>query len=132
MQKQKLLEKEKSITLKFNLGELPSDERSFVPAKAEIAEDPLGLRLENLSSENSPQSDQLEGVLVVRVAPGSTASGKIVRGDIINEVRISGKRYKVMDVDDFYEVIEPLSTGTKIAIVGRRSGNRFFAAVTVE
>ena len=130
--KAKVIREGESITLKFNLGELPSDERSFVPAKAEIAEDPLGLRLENLSSENSPQSDQLEGVLVIRVAPGSTASGKIVRGDIINEVRISGKRYKVMDVDDFYEVIEPLSTGTKIAIVGRRSGNRFFAAVTVE
>ena len=121
-----------SKTLAFLLGELPTDERSFIPAKAEASSDPLGLRLENLNDENSQASDLEEGVVVTRVTPGSSAAGKIMRGDIITDVIVSGDRKPVIDIDSFEEIVDSLSSGDKIALVGRRSGNRFFVAITVD
>ncbi len=114
------------------MGELPTDERSFIPARAEASSDPLGLRLEDLNDENSQASDPEEGVVVTRVTPGSSASGKIMRGDIITDVIVSGDRKPVIDIDSFEEIVDSLSSGDKIALVGRRSGNRFFVAITVD
>ena len=39
----KIIRDGKDITLKFVLGELPADERTFIPAKTEVSSDPLGL-----------------------------------------------------------------------------------------
>lgn len=119
-------------TLIFSLGELPTDERSFIPARAEASQDPLGLRLEDLNDENSQASDPEEGVVVTRVTPGFSAAGKIMRGDIITDVIVSGDRKPVTDVDSFEEIVDSLSSGDKIALVGRRTGNRFFVAITVD
>ena len=119
-------------TLIFSLGELPTDERSFIPARAEASSDPLGLRLEDLNDENSQASDPEEGVVVTRVTPGSSAAGKIMRGDVITDVIVSGDRKPVKDIDSFEEIVDSLSSGDKIALVGRRSGNRFFVAITVD
>jgi hypothetical protein len=55
-QMQKSFVMEKMLTLKFILGELPADERTFIPAKTEISTDPLGLKIEDLSEENSRPS----------------------------------------------------------------------------
>ena len=121
----------KTITLKFVLGELPADQRTFIPAKTEISSDPLGLKIEDLSAENSKQNDPEEGVLVTRVNNGSPASGKITKGDIITEVIAKGKRYEIEDATSFESLVAKFSTGDKLAIVGRRNGNRFFVAVTV-
>ena len=128
----KVIRSGESKTLIFSLGELPTDERSFIPAKAEVSSDPLGLRLENLNDENSQASDPQEGVVVTRVTSGSSAAGKIMRGDIITDVIVSGDRKPVIDIDSFEEIVDSLSSGDKIALVGRRSGNRFFVAITVD
>ena len=128
----KVIRSGESKTLTFSLGELPSDERSFIPARAEASSDPLGLRLEDLNDENSQASDPEEGVVVTRVTPGSSAAGKIMRGDIITDVIVSGDRKPVIDIDNFEEIVDSLSSGDKIALVGRRSGNRFFVAITVD
>jgi serine protease Do len=128
----KVIRSGESKTLTFSLGELPTDERSFIPARAEASSDPLGLRLEDLNDENSQASDPEEGVLVTRVTPGSSAAGKIMRGDIITDVIVSGDRKPVIDIESFEEIVESLSSGDKIALVGRRSGNRFFVAITVD
>ena len=128
----KVIRSGESKTLTFSLGELPTDERSFIPARAEASSDPLGLRLEDLSDENSQASDPEEGVVVTRVTPGSSAAGKIMRGDIITDVIVSGDRKPVIDIDSFEEIVDSLSSGDKIALVGRRSGNRFFVAITVD
>ena len=117
--------------MKFVLGELPADQRTFIPAKTEISSDPLGLKIEDLSAENSKQNDPEEGVLVIRVNNGSPASGKITKGDIITEVIAKGKRYEIEDATSFESLVAKFSTGDKLAIVGRRNGNRFFVAVTV-
>ena len=128
----KVIRSGESKTLIFSLGELPTDERSFIPARAESSSDPLGLRLEDLNDENSQASDPEEGVVVTRVTPGSSASGKIMRGDIITDVIVSGDRKPVIDIKSFEEIVDSLSSGDKIALVGRRSGNRFFVAITVD
>ena len=128
----KVIRSGESKTLIFSLGELPTDERSFIPARAEASSDPLGLRLEDLNDENSQASDPEEGVVVTRVTSGSSAAGKIMRGDIITDVIVSGDRKPVIDIDSFEEIVDSLSSGDKIALVGRRSGNRFFVAITVD
>jgi|TARA_B110000014_G_scaffold259293_1_gene246849 serine protease Do len=122
----------KTITLKFVLGELPADQRTFIPAKTEISSDPLGLKIEDLSAENSSQNDPEEGVLVIRVNNGSPASGKITKGDILTEIISKGKRYEIEDAEFFENLVAKFSSGDKLAIVGRRNGNRFFVAVTVD
>ena len=127
----KVIRDGKTITLKFVLGELPADQRTFIPAKTEISSDPLGLKIEDLSAENSKQNDPEEGVCVTRVNNGSPASGKITKGDIITEVIAKGKRYEIEDATSFESLVAKFSTGDKLAIVGRRNGNRFFVAVTV-
>jgi len=127
----KVIRDGKTITLKFVLGELPADQRTFVPAKAEVSSDPLGLKIENLSADNTKPNDPDEGVLVIRVNNGSPASGKITKGDIITEVIAKGKRYAVEDATSFENLVAEFSSGDKLAIVGRRNGNRFFVAVTV-
>jgi len=127
----KVIRDGKTITLKFVLGELPADQRTFVPAKAEVSSDPLGLKIENLSADNSKPNDPDEGVLVIRVNKGSPASGKITKGDIITEVIAKGKRYAIEDATSFESLVAKFSSGDKLAIVGRRNGNRFFVAVTV-
>ena len=122
----------KNITLKFVLGELPADERTFIPAKTEVSSDPLGLKIEDLSDENTRPSDPEDGVIVIRVNNGSPAYGKLNKGDIITEVISKGKRYSIEDVESFEELVQQFEEGDKLAIVGRRNNNRFFVAVTVE
>ena len=105
---------------------------SDVEVKTEISSDPLGLKIEDLSEENSRPNDPESGVLVLRVNNGSQAYGKLARGDIITEVISRGKRYTIEDAKSFEDLVEELEKGDKIAIVGRRNSNRFFVAVTVD
>ena len=111
---------------------MPADERTFIPAKTETSSDPLGLKIEDLSEENSRPSDPERGALVLRVNNGSPAYGKLIRGDIITEVISKGKRYSIEDAESFEELVEEFEKGDKLAIVGRRDNNRFFVAVTVD
>ena len=128
----KVIRDGKNITLKFVLGELPADERTFIPAKTEISSDPLGLKIENLSSENARPNDPENGVVVTRVNNGSPAYGKLASGDIITEIISKGKRHEIEDVAFFEGLMQEFAAGDKLAIVVRRNGNRFFVAVTVD
>ena len=128
----KIIRDGKNVNLRFTLGELPTDERTFIPAKTEISSDPLGLKIEDLSEENSRPNDPESGVLVLRVNNGSPAYGKLARGDIITEVISQGKRYSIEDAESFQDLVEEFEEGDKLAIVGRRNSNRFFVAVTVD
>ena len=128
----KVIRDGKRITLKFILGELPVDERTFIPAKTEISSDPLGLKIEDLSNENSRPNDPKNGVLVLRVNNGSPAYGKLTTGDILTGIRSKGKSYEFKDTASFESLIESFGSGDKLLIEGRRNANRFFVAVTVE
>ena len=127
----KVFREGKEITLTFDLGELPSDDRSFVPARNSATEDPLGMRIADATEENTGR-EGIEGVVVTRVASGSPASGRIARGDVITEIRASGKKYQIQSVEDFENAVKDFESGDRIALVGRRGTNRFFVAITVE
>ena len=116
----------------FTLGELPTDQRAFIPAKTEVSSDPLGLKIEDLSEENSRSGDPENGVLVVRVNNGSPAYGKLTQGDIITEIRSKGKRYAIKDAAYFESLFAEFSSGDILAIYASRNGGRFFVAITVE
>ena len=128
----KVIRDGKNIILKFTLGELPTDQRAFIPAKTEVSSDPLGLKIEDLSEENSRSSDPENGVLVLRVNNGSPAYGKLTKGDIITEIRSKGKRYAIKDATYFESLFAEFSSGDILAIYASRNGSRFFVAVTVE
>ena len=130
--KAKVIRDGKNIILTFTLGELPTDQRAFIPAKTEVSSDPLGLKIEDLSEENSRSGDPENGVLVVRVNNGSPAYGKLTQGDIITEIRSKGKRYAIKDAAYFESLFAEFSSGDILAIYASRNGARFFVAVTVE
>ena len=127
----KVFREGKEVTLTFNLGELPSDDRSFVPARNSSTQDPLGIRIADATEENTGR-EGVEGIVVTRVAPGSPAGGRIARGDVITEIRASGKKYPIQNVQDFQDAVGAFESGDRIALVGRRGPNRFFVAITVE
>jgi serine protease Do len=47
-----------------------------------------------------------DGVVVSRVNPGSPASGKVMRGDLITMIQYKGSKYEVFDVESYEESIE--------------------------
>ena len=89
------------------------------------------MRIADATEENTGR-EGIEGVVVTRVAAGSPASGRIARGDLITEIRASGKKYPIQNVQDFENAVEDFESGDRIALVGRRGANRFFVAITVE
>ena len=72
-----------------------------------------------------------DGVVVSRVNPGSPASGKVIRGDLITMIQYKGSKYEVFDVESYEEAIENFSSGDKIALHLNRSGSRIIRSITI-
>jgi serine protease Do len=72
-----------------------------------------------------------DGVVVSRVNPGSPASGKVMRGDLITMIQYKGRKYEVFDVESYEEAIENFSSGDKIALHLNRSGSRIIRSITI-
>ena len=111
---------------------MPADERTFIPAKTEISSDPLGLKIEDLSEENSRPNDPESGVLVLRGIMDLLLMENWQEEILSPEVISQGKRYSIEDAESFQDLVEEFEEGDKLAIVGRRDSNRFFVAVTVD
>ena len=84
---------------------------SFIPAKATTSDDPLGLKVAEIDRDNPAMANAPDGVMVTRVNPGSPASGKILRGDIISMIQSKSKKYEIYDTDDFEFVVEASKCG---------------------
>ena len=119
------------ITLNFVLGELPVNKDSFVPAKTQSSSDPLGLKVADIDRDNPSMANLPDGVIVSRVSPNSSASGKITRGDVITMIQYRGKKYDIFDTESFKKAIDNFSSNDKIAIHLIRSGNRLIQSVTL-
>ncbi|MFL2700198.1 MAG: Do family serine endopeptidase [Gammaproteobacteria bacterium] len=117
------------IQLTFKLGELPSNDKPFIPAKNDNAPDMLGLQVEEIDRDNPQMSNLTDGVIVTRVSSGSPAVGKIQRGDLITHIQYGKNKYKIDSIKSFSETIDQLESGSKIAIFGKRSGSRFIVAI---
>ena len=129
--KGKVIRDGKTKILDFTLGELPSSNDRFIPAKATTSDDPLGLKVAEIDRDNPAMANAPDGVMVTRVNPGSPASGKILRGDIISMIQSKSKKYEIYDIDDFEFVVEELNSDDKVALHLYRSGSRIITSLKV-
>ena len=129
--KAKIIRDGEEIELKFFLGELPVNQESFVPAKTQGSSDPIGIKVADVDRDNPSMANLPEGVIVSRVNPGSPASGKVIRGDLITMIQYKGKKYEVFDVDSYDEALENFSSGDKIAIHLNRNGSTVIRSITI-
>ena len=129
--KAKIIRDGDEIELKFTLGELPTNQESFVPAKLQGSSDPIGIKVAEIDRDNPSMANLPEGVIVSRVNPGSPASGRVNRGDLITMIQYKGKKYQVFDVESYEESIENFSSGDKIALHLNRNGSRLIRSITI-
>ena len=129
--KGKVIRDGKTKILNFTLGELPSSNDRFIPAKATTSDDPLGLKVAEIDRDNPAMANAPDGVMVTRVNPGSPASGKILRGDIISMIQSKSKKYEIYDTDDFEFVVEKLNSDDKVAVHIYRNGSRIITSLKV-
>ena len=129
--KAKIIRDGEEIELKFFLGELPVNQESFVPAKTQGSSDPIGIKVADVDRDNPSMANLPEGVIVSRVNPGSPASGKVIRGDLITMIQYRGKKYEIFDVDSYDEALENFSSGDKIAIHLNRNGSTVIRSITI-
>ncbi|MAR94791.1 MAG: serine protease MucD [Gammaproteobacteria bacterium] len=127
----KVIRDGEEITLEFILGELPVNNESFIPAKAQLSSDPIGLKVADIDRDNPSMANMPDGVIISRVNPNSPASGKVNRGDVITMIQYKGKKYEVIDVNSFNEALDNFTTGNKIAIHLIRGGNRLIRSITL-
>ena len=119
------------IELDFVLGELPVNKESFVPAKSQPSSDPIGIKVAEIDRENPSMANLPDGVIVSRVNPGSPASGRVARGDLITMIQYKGKKYVIYDVESYEEALESFSSGNKIALHLNRNGSRIIRSITL-
>ena len=119
------------IELDFVLGELPVNKESFVPAKSQTSSDPIGIKVAEIDRENPSMANLPDGVIVSRVNPGSPASGRVTRGDLITMIQYKGKKYVIYDVESYEETLESFSSGNKIALHLNRNGSRIIRSITL-
>ena len=129
--KGKIIRDGKEIELKFTLGELPVNQDSFIPAKSQGSADPIGIKVAEIDRDNPSMANLPDGVVVSRVNPGSPASGKVMRGDLITMIQYKGSKYQVFDVESYEESIENFSSGDKIALHLNRNGSRIIRSITI-
>ena len=129
--KGKIIRDGKEIELKFTLGELPINQNSFIPAKSQGSTDPIGIKVSEIDRDNPSMTNLPDGVVVSRVNPGSPASGKVMRGDLITMIQYKGSKYQVFDVESYEESIENFSSGDKIALHLNRNGSRIIRSITI-
>jgi serine protease Do len=127
----KVIRNGEEIKLKFTLGELPVNSESFVPAKSQNSEDPIGIKVDEIDRDNPSMSNLPDGVIVSRVDPGSPASGKVNRGDVITMIQYKDKKYDIFDTDSYEEAIDNFTSGNKIALHLNRNGSRIIRPITI-
>jgi len=129
--KAKIIRDGDEIELDFVLGELPVNKESFVPAKSQTSSDPIGIKVAEIDRENPSMANLPDGVIVSRVNPGSPASGRVTRGDLITMIQYKGKKYVIYDVESYEEALESFSSGNKIALHLNRNGSRIIRSITL-
>ena len=127
----KVIRNGEEIKLKFTLGELPVNSESFVPAKSQNSEDPIGIKVDEIDRDNPSMSNLPDGVIVSRVNPGSPASGKVSKGDVITMIQYKGKKYDIIDTESYEEALDYFTSGNKIALHLNRNGSRIIRSVTI-
>ncbi|WP_220495468.1 DegQ family serine endoprotease [Oceanospirillum sediminis] len=126
----KVLRAGKKVTLSVEIEELPEKQRiaSAEKGAAVTPTDRLGLRVDNLTSEQRQRWDVDHGVLIREIKPGSAAAAGLKKGDLIT--MINGQQ--INDVSSYRDVVESLESGSSVPVRVVRRGNATFVPLKVE
>ena len=113
--------------------EIVPEERTVAPAETPAVTAPakpankLGIHVQNLSWEMT-RRENLHGVLIARLDPGSPAAPVLSSGDVIQEIQ----RQKINNVRDFRAALQQAQTGDTVLLLVRRGERKFFAGVEMQ
>ena len=85
----------------------------------------------DIDRDNPSMSKLPDGVIVSRINPGSPASGKVARGDLITKIQYKGKKFEVIDIESFDDALDNFSSGNKVAFHIIRNGSRLITSITI-
>ena len=133
MVKVKLFRDGKYVTQVIKIGELPSREVEEQPTnETKDPSYPLGLKLGELSDEETQSNSEDKGVRVLQVMPSSPAYRIIFRGDIITRIKSGNTSFDINSIQDFESSLKSFDTGDIILIIGTREGTNIFEPVEIE
>jgi serine protease Do len=118
-------DKERKV-LKVTMGEMPDGEKPVQRAERENALN--GVAVQDLTPEMRRQlniGEEIRGVIVSDVAANSPAFGKIVRGDVIQQV----DRKDIESVADFDKASAVLKAKDTVLLLVYRNGGSLYLAI---
>jgi serine protease Do len=122
----KVIRDGKEKTFNLVVGELPEEVPERGAAEAERVD--LGLSVTEVTPEIAEQLDldEVRGVVVSSVEPGSPADeGGLRRGDVIREIN----RKRVDTLDAYYRQIDGIEKGENILILIQRGRNSLYVVI---
>jgi serine protease Do len=122
--KLEIIRKGKPITINLKVGKLPEQNQlAGLPTKEKVA-NKLGIQGETLTPELARRvgSRSEQGVVVMRVKPGSPAAKAGLRG---GDVIIEANRKKVANVDDLTTALKGKKEQGDLFLIERRGATRF-------
>ncbi len=124
----KVIRNGKELTLHVVLGELKEKERAELKGERGRR---LGIMVREITPDLAERLglEDTEGVIVIRVVPGSPADrGGLRRGDVIKEIN----RTPVRDMDDYRRLMGKVKKGDVVLFRVIRGGSSLYVAVRVE
>ncbi len=116
------------LTLSVSVGELAAaddDAPATVPDRD--TDQPLGMRLEDLSESAAQRLGVSGGVHVTGMQDGPAARAGIRRGDVITRLN----NEPIQSLEDFHQVLETLPAGRSVPVLVVRGGQPTFLALRV-
>jgi serine protease Do len=96
------------------------------------ASEKLGIHVANLTKEireNYNIESSIQGVVVTDVAGGSIVQRRVREGDVIMEIKVSGKDFvKIESVHDFEKVVKQIKEDMSVMLLLRRGNTTFYAS----
>lgn len=129
----KILRKDREMTLKTTIMELPEEIGEAVPSSSQnmdMGDSPLsGMTVMDLNAAIAKQlgiDRDEKGVVIVKIEPGTPAEDAGVRkGDVIQEI----DKQRINNVNEFNKIVSKIRPGNTVLLFVNRSGRRFYAAV---
>ncbi len=124
----------KRRTIEVEVGELKDEIASGEPVVEEGVGESLGLRIQDITPEIARQLklEDRNGVVVTDVEAGSVSDfSGIQRGDVIREISVGGKDYKVTHVQDYSVAVSKINENELVRFRIQREGGALFIVIRV-
>lgn len=114
-------------TIKVTIGELPTEEQ--IAPQIEYKNVLRGVRVKDLSPDLYRQmniSEKIKGVIVIDIEPESPAEGKLMEGDVIQEIN----RTAVANLQDYESTVSNIKPDEDILLLVFRRGTSVFITIS--